>query len=89
MTTSMPPGRPISGSGHETKVAGPGPTVIALKLARRRKGISETVLAWELRVSKRTIQSWEEGSRKPSSARLEAWADALGLRLVLVPKETP
>ncbi len=52
-----------------------------LDLARRRRGLSRTLLAERVKVSTRTLQRWERGEVTPDSAQRTALADALSMRL--------
>lgn len=60
------------------------PVVEALYLARIRRGVSRAELAKRLGMAKVTIRSWETYERQPPLNHLRRWADALGVRLVVV-----
>ena len=55
-----------------TRVPAPPPTTNPRKIAalRRNLHMSQAVFAATLNVSKRTVQSWEQGLRQPSDASL-------------------
>jgi len=55
-----------------TRVPAPPPEVSAREVSRLRKQLrmSQSLFAATLNVSPRTVQSWEQGRRKPSDASL-------------------
>ena len=54
------------------EVPSPPPEIAAAEVAslRARNGMSQAVFARVLNVSTKTVQSWEQGERKPSQAAL-------------------
>lgn len=50
-----------------------------IKLARVRRGFSQSELAEMLGVSQATISLWEKGRAMPNTRRLPAVANALGI----------
>ncbi|HSX21085.1 MAG TPA: helix-turn-helix domain-containing protein [Gammaproteobacteria bacterium] len=53
-----------SGGGKRYKVAMP----TGVRLVRARMGLTQKEFAARLNISLRTLQEWEQGSRKPSGA---------------------
>jgi len=67
-------------SGSATDV-GRGPfSPTRLDLARRRRGMSRTLLAERLQVSTRTLQRWERGEATPDAVQCAVLADVLSMR---------
>jgi putative transcriptional regulator len=64
------------------EVPAPPPEIAAKEVAalRAKTGMSQTVFACVLNVSAKTVQSWEQGERKPSHA---------ALRMLQVVRENP
>lgn len=54
--------------------------MITLKAARVNKGITQQALADELKVTKKTISSWETGKTVPKIDIIEPLCNALGVK---------
>lgn len=66
---------------------GPGPTVAALRQARIAAGLTQRQLADRLGCQQSSLSEWESGHCRLLAATVDAWAEALGLRIELVPRE--
>jgi DNA-binding XRE family transcriptional regulator len=77
-------------------VLGPGESLVAhelrpvgvrLKARREARGIAQTDMGLLAgRVSRSTLQRWEDGAQVPVMLHLITWADRLGCRIVLMPE---
>jgi transcriptional regulator with XRE-family HTH domain len=67
------------------------PHRIIAQLAEHRRAarINQEVLARRLHVHQVTVSGWETGRHEPTLAELASYAEAVGLRLVLVPASNP
>lgn len=65
------------------------PLVQRLAVRRLQLLLSQDKLAARIGISQHRISLYERGLRSPSIPTLEAWVEALGLSLALVPKEPP
>jgi transcriptional regulator with XRE-family HTH domain len=66
--------------------------VTDLKAARETAGLSQTEVGILMgyvnaRTAQAVVSGWESGARDPTALRLEAWAEALGVMLEIVPKK--
>lgn len=53
---------------------------ITLKAARVNKGMTQADLGKEVKVTKKTINSWENGKTKPSIDKIEPLCAVLGVK---------
>lgn len=62
-----------------------------LKAERERRGLSQREVGEMMGLAPSAAQGaiarWELGTREPSASNLAAWADALGMKLEVVPKK--
>ena len=65
------------------------PLIEALRQRREELGLSGEAVADRIGVADYLVRWWECGHRVPSTFMAEAWAEALGLRLVLLLVEAP
>lgn len=63
------------------------PFVQILTEARVRGGFTQREVADRAAVDSSAVSKWETGQAHPGIGFVAAWADAVGLRLVLVKKE--
>lgn len=69
-----------------------GPITTASPIVREifetleRRGVSMTAFADKTRITKQTLSTWRKGQYQPNIMGLEEMADALGMRVILVPK---
>jgi len=63
-------------------------TVAQLKEIRTEKKLSQTKFSSMLGMAAPTqLQNYEQGRTTPSIKKVEEWADALGYKIVLLPKD--
>ncbi|MGS2641707.1 helix-turn-helix transcriptional regulator [Streptosporangium sp. G12] len=67
----------------------PHPIVAALTRIRLGCHRSQAALARAVHISQPSVALWESGKRDPKLSQVEAYARVFGLRLALVPLETP
>lgn len=67
----------------------PHPIVVRLAEQRRAAGITQVRLARRLHVRQGTVSGWETGHHQPDLAQLYAYAEQVGLRILLVPAANP
>jgi transcriptional regulator with XRE-family HTH domain len=67
-------------------VSEPHPLITELKKTRKRANIPVAALARRLGYTEAAIRSWEAGRSTPTTDTLTDYADALGMRVVLIPK---
>lgn len=65
--------------------------IAPLKAERERRGLSQREVGELMGLASAGAQGaigrWELGTREPSASNLAAWADALGMKLAVVPKK--
>lgn len=67
----------------------PHPIIARLAAQRRASGVTQARLARRLHVIQATVSGWETGDHQPDLRQIEAFAEALGLRILIVPAANP
>lgn len=67
----------------------PHPILAALARIRLERRTAQTKVAAALYIPQPSVSMWETGKRNPTLAQVDAYAREFGLRLALVPIETP
>lgn len=61
--------------------------ITQLRAARIEQGLTQAELAEAIGVNTSSLKGWERTYQQPGLSKAQAWAHALGLRLVLEPDE--
>lgn len=68
---------------HKIKLKRPSEYALALTAARENLGLKQTVVAKRIGISPQQLSHWEKGVRHPRLDQIDAWAKAIGYKVIL------